>query len=100
MGVASIDAGDKGITKLEKYFVARGLTSYEPHIEFLRLLQKLRSSSSAHRKGENYQQIAVALGLPDAGHQRVFAALLSKGTALLRYLRESLLVGGQPGARG
>lgn len=98
VGVSSIDAYDKGITKLEKFLVARGLTSYEPHIDFLRQLQKLRSSSSAHRKGGNYEQIAAMLALPDAGHQRVFAALLSKGTALLRYLRASLLVGGQAGA--
>lgn len=47
--------GIKGsIARLESVFGACGVSDFEPHIEFLRKLQNLRSSGAAHRKGGNY----------------------------------------------
>lgn len=44
------------ISKLEKTFNLHHVSNYEGHISFLRNLQTLRSSSSAHRKGTGYKQ--------------------------------------------
>lgn len=44
------------IKKLEKTLDLHGITDYENHISFLRNLQNLRSSSSAHRKGKGYEK--------------------------------------------
>jgi len=90
-GLTTLSAGDKGITKLEKFFVENGLTDYERHIRFLRILQDLRSTSAAHRKGSSYDELVEKLQLADEGRHRVFAALLVAAVELLRFLRERLL---------
>lgn len=82
---------DKGITKLEKFFVERGMVSFEPHIKFLRVLQDLRSRSAAHRKGSNYDRLIQDLQMADEGQQQVFRALLIAATNFLFYLRSNLL---------
>ena len=82
---------DKGITKLEKSFAARGMVGFEPHIKFLRVLQDLRSKSAAHRKGSNYEKLIEDLKMADEGQQRVFSALLTAATDFILYLRTNLL---------
>lgn len=81
---------DKGITKLEKFFSARGLVAYEPHVKFLRGLQNLRSTSAAHRKGNNYEKLIEDLQMEDVGQQRTFAALLDNSIKFIHYLRSNM----------
>ena len=49
-GLTTLADNDKGITKLEKFFVERGASGYEPHVKFLRVLQDLRSKSGSSAK--------------------------------------------------
>lgn len=81
----------KGIAKFEKFLAARGAVDFETHISFLRILQDLRSTGVAHRKGDKYQKAAGDLGIPDKDLREVFADFLRKGTALLCYLESTLL---------
>jgi len=88
--LATLKEGDKGITKLEKFFSERGLDTFDSHIKFLRVLQDLRSRSAAHRKGSSYEKLIRELQMDDEGQQKVFAELLKAGCELLQYLREYL----------
>ena len=62
-----------------------GIEDAEDHITFLRKLQSLRSRSSAHRKGSNYQKIAKDFGIESQSLQEVFAGILSKALDVLDY---------------
>lgn len=53
---------DKGIDKFEKYLKSKNFECYES-VNFLRDLQKLRSSSSAHRKSRNTEKQNKLLSL-------------------------------------
>lgn len=90
-GLSTLASDDKGITKLEKFFSEQGLTGFEPHINFLRVLQDLRSKSAAHRKGSNYDKLIVNLQIADEGQQRVFAVILTSAVEFVRYLQVNLL---------
>ncbi|MEI6341565.1 MAG: hypothetical protein WCR07_06385 [Verrucomicrobiota bacterium] len=90
-GLTTLAENDKGITKLEKFFVERGAGGYEPHVKFLRVLQDLRSKSAAHRKGSSYEKLTADLQMADEGQQKVFEALLTAGSQFIRFLRTVLL---------
>ncbi len=90
-GLTKLAQNDKGITKLEKFFIELGATGYEPHVKFLRILQDLRSKSAAHRKGSSYDKLIADLQMADEGQQKVIAALLTAGCDFIRYLRATLL---------
>ena len=90
-GVISILKDDRGINKLEKYFQAQNASSYEDHIKFLRVLQNLRSTGAAHRKGSNYIKVIADLNLQDEGQQKVFDKLLSSACDFIYYLGQTLL---------
>ena len=62
-----------------------GVEDAADHIAFLRKLQQLRSTGSAHRKGSNYQKIAKDFGLESKGLREVFAGILSKALDVLDY---------------
>jgi len=79
--------GDKGITKLEKFFSEHGQNGFGSHVKFLRVLQDLRSKSAAHRKGSSYEKLIRELQMEDEGQQKVFASLLKAGCELIIYLR-------------
>lgn len=89
--LTTLTKDDKSITKLEKWFLERGLRDYEPHIKFLRVLQDLRSKAAVHRKGSNYDKLVAELQIADEGQQRVFFAILNSACALITYLESSLL---------
>jgi hypothetical protein len=88
--VKNITTGDKGITKLEKFFAEMTVQGYEGHIKFLRVLQDLRSRSAAHRKGSQYDKLVSELGLKDEGQKIVFSKLLVAGCRFLEFLFEKL----------
>ena len=90
-GLTTLTENDKGISKLEKFFKERGTIGHDPHVKFLRVLQDLRSKSSAHRKGSSYDQLISNLKMADEGQQKVFTTMLTAACALIRYIRAVLL---------
>lgn len=74
------------ISRLEAALQASSVEGYESQIAFLRTLQSLRSSSSAHRKGSNYRKIANDLGVDDQSLSAVFAGILDQATGFLEFL--------------
>ena len=90
-GLTTLVENDKGITKLEKFFVERGAVGYEPHVKFLRVLQDLRSKSAAHRKGSSYEKLIADLQMADEGQQKVFAALLTAASEFIQFLKSFMI---------
>lgn len=88
--VPTLSPNDRGITKLEKLFSARGFVAYEAHIKFLRGLQNLRSASAAHRKGTNYEKLLEEFQMDDVGQQKTFATLLDNSIKFIEYLRSNM----------
>ena len=86
-GRSTVDKDEKGITKLEKFFVEKGFSNFEPYVDFLRKLQRLRSLSAAHRKGGNYDKANKEFGLSEDGFKRAFDGLLAQAHAFVEYLR-------------
>ena len=74
------------ISRLESALAESGIADSEKHIKFLRGLQELRSSGSAHRKGSNYRKIAVDFGIESQNLRSVFDGVLRKGLEFLDYL--------------
>jgi hypothetical protein len=73
------------IARLEAALSACGVSDFEPHIEFLRKLQNLRSSGAAHRKGENYRKIADEFQVDSQNLRSVFAGILAKALDALKF---------------
>lgn len=74
------------ILRLESALRACGISDFEPHIDFLRKLQNLRSSGAAHRKGSNYQKIAAEFRVDSQNLRTVFAGILEKALDVLNFL--------------
>ena len=74
------------IDRLEAALIARSVTGYQEHIEFLRKLQLLRSSGSAHRKGSNYRKTAEEFGVNKINLRSVFQGILERAICALDYL--------------
>ncbi|HHY0576158.1 TPA: hypothetical protein ACVU5O_003229 [Vibrio parahaemolyticus] len=77
-----------GISRLEIVLKNSDIVEYENHIQFLRQLQNLRSSSSAHRKGSNYKKIAAEFEIGNKDLMSVFEGILAKSVDLLDYFIE------------
>lgn len=73
------------IARLEAALISCGINGIADHISFLRKLQNLRSTSTAHRKGSNYRKIAKEFGLESQSLHAVFAGILQEAVALLNY---------------
>jgi len=78
-----ISSDDKGLVKLEKFFNAHSFNNVGIHLDFLRQIQALRSSSVAHRKGTNYDKIYKKLGIEGNGFMSSFGIIMQKACALL-----------------
>lgn len=74
------------ISRLESAFRERGVPGLEPHIAFLRNLQELRSSGTAHRKGSNYRKITEEFQVDSQNLRAVFSGILSKALNVLDFL--------------
>jgi len=81
----------KGISKLNQFLQAHQYPSCQQHVQFLRNLQSLRSSSVAHLKGDNYRKIAKTLGLKDNNRADVLKGILVEATDLLSSLERHFL---------
>ena len=75
----------KSIGCLEIALNSCGVEDAADHIAFLRKLQKLRSTGTAHLKGREYQKIANYFDIESKGLQEVFAGILSKAVDVLDY---------------
>lgn len=73
------------IARLEKVLLVRGVQGYEEHIKFLRNLQNLRSSGSAHRKGSSYQKVAREFGVESHTLRTMFQGILRRAVAFLEF---------------
>jgi len=74
------------ISRLEYVLQDVEVRDYEIHIQFLRDLQGLRSSGSAHRKGSKYQEVVTRLGLGDTPFSEFSRCLFEKATEYLGVL--------------
>lgn len=75
-----------GINKFEQLLISFQVNDYEKHILFLRKLQNLRSSSSAHRKGGKYKKIVKEFGIDDQDLKSVFKGILNQTLKLMDFL--------------
>lgn len=75
----------RGIALLEAALHLNNFEGAEIHIAFLRKLQNLRSSGSAHRKGRNYLKIAEHFGVENQSLRHVFANILNSASDTLDY---------------
>ena len=82
-----------GISRLEVVFKQQNVEEIEGHIQFLRKLQNLRSSSAAHRKGKNYKKIASDFDIGNKDLVTVFEGILEKAIDLLDYFSEVVTSG-------
>lgn len=74
------------IGRLEKVLSIRTVDANEEHIKFIRDIQNLRSSGTAHRKGGNYRKIAEEFGIDSSSLPIVFEGILVKGIKFLKFL--------------
>ena len=81
----------KGISKFDQFLKAHQYPSHHQLIQFLRKLQNLRSSSVAHRKGDNYKKIAKTLGLREGNRADVLKGILVEATDFLLSLEAHFL---------
>ena len=76
----------QGIGCLEIALNACGVEDAENHISFLRKLQNLRSSGSAHRKGRNYKKLAEEFRIEKQDLRAVFTGILARASEVLDFL--------------
>jgi hypothetical protein len=74
------------ILRLEAVLAVCGVEDASSHIAFLRKLQNLRSSSSAHRKGSNYRKIAKDFGVDEQSLSAVFGEIMGQALSFLDFL--------------
>ncbi|MEG4329340.1 hypothetical protein QUB37_20070 [Microcoleus sp. AT3-A2] len=80
-----------GISKFDQFLKAHHYPNHQQNIQFLRNLQSLRSSSVAHRKGDNYKKIAKTLGLKESNGADVLKRIIVEATDVLLSLESHFL---------
>ena len=78
--------GEGSIPRFEAVLASRNVEAATGHIAFLRNLQSLRSSSSAHRKGRRYKKIAKQFEIEGQNLRDVFAGILWQALDFLNFL--------------
>lgn len=78
----------KSISLLNAALEAYDIDEIDDHIRFIRNLQGLRSSGSAHRKGSRYDEVAERFGIGDQDLRTVFKQILWKAVAFLERMIE------------
>ena len=92
------DRGNGSIRILEMFCENLGIKEFDHHILYLRKLQDLRSSGSAHRKGKNYAKAAKQFDLENRDLGIVFSEILRQGVEVLDFL-SAMVSGGGMNAR-
>jgi hypothetical protein len=88
--ITSLEPNAKGITKLDGFLKSRNCSSPNM-IQFLRDLQDLRSSSSAHRKGSNYEKAKKKFGLTHENYIATFQEILVKTIRIFNTLEKHMI---------
>jgi hypothetical protein len=78
---------EKSIGKLERFLEAKGYPHTERDVKVLRVLQALRSTAAAHRKGEQFGRISKELQLDHRPICEVFRELLARVNTMLTDLQ-------------
>lgn len=86
-----LEPGAKGIAKLKAFLEDRGVAETAAIISFLRNLQSLRSTGVAHRKGSEYEKIAVVFDLENKELKEVFTGIFQSANEMLDTLQRTLL---------
>lgn len=81
---------DRGITLLEKVLAQLNICGGKPHVQFLRNLQELRSTSVAHRKGKEYAKACKHIGLDTKSLSEVMESLISGAAELVRFMLQNV----------
>ena len=76
----------RGIQLLENVLTACQTDRPDEHIAFLRNLQSLRSSGSAHRKGREYRKTVAQFGIESCDLRTTFTGILWRAVLVLDYL--------------
>jgi hypothetical protein len=76
----------EGISRLEIVLVSRNVEGSKEQIAFLRSLQNLRSSGTAHRKGKKYRKVAAQFEIDSRSLLVVFEGILQRGVEFLEFL--------------
>ncbi len=79
------------ISLMEYFFSEIEIVGFEPHIQFVRNLQELRSAGSAHRKGGNYKKVTKKLGLDDIPFSDFLKRLFEQANEYLKFLRITIV---------
>ena len=82
------DSDKPGIEKLICFLEGNKIVIEQENISFLKNLQALRSSLSAHRKGERFFKLRKKLGYDKLGNRDVFIDLLNKANLYLDWINE------------
>lgn len=82
-----LEKGTKGIGKLAVFLEETQFPQGQSVIQFLRDLQTLRSTGSAHRKGSGYKKIIARLGIQSSRKPDAVRRLLREATVALQSLR-------------
>lgn len=80
----------RGIDKFESFLKSKQCDHVEEIVQFLRNLQRIRSTGTAHRKGRNYQEVIERLGLTGKSAPEVMRTLLEQALIMIRMLRRFL----------
>lgn len=76
----------RGIDCLKLLLEDRGAENADPHIKFLRSLQRLRSKGVAHRKGRGYEKLLRDSGWSQMSERDIVRSLIEESVALLEFL--------------
>jgi hypothetical protein len=88
-GLAKVE-NEKGIGKFERFLESKKCPHTKEIVELLRDIQKLRSTSVAHRKSRDYRETMKRLGLTGKSGPEVMKTLLNQAVGMLRTLRKFL----------
>lgn len=81
------DYGDiKGIAKLENWMIENNIRDYKEHIDFLKNLQTLRSTSVGHRKGKNYEKVSKTFDIGSKTYSDVFEEILKESIKFIDFI--------------
>ena len=95
------DVPSGSIAMLEALLAACGIPDGTREIAFLRRVQRLRSSGTAHRKGSKYRDIVLKIGLVNKDLRPVLASMLVEASTVLEYLNQAVCSGRlRPGSCG
>ena len=87
--LGEIEEGERSLSKLTRFFDARGYHHAGRDIATLRAIQSLRSAGAAHRRGSGYTKTLKRLGLDRRPAQAIVTILIEQATLMLDGLSDA-----------